>query len=187
MGLVDGIKKWHIYLHLIKDLNYLIHMWILLIVFSLLENGIIGLCTWLVDLSVSDSSDLEELGLDEVDACVRLCWIEFDGFDNWLSTFFPDLNVWTILHWFNDWSSAKWVCWEFLGFIIGWLGKIPFCLSFCGLANWLIWTSILCIVCMRESWFFMYLFIFLSKSVILLSSWGFWKEGCGAWLEKFCW
>jgi len=57
-------------------------------------------------------------------------------------------------------------------FIIGWLGKVPFCLSFCGLANWFIWTSSLCTVCMRESWFFMYLSIFLSKSVILLSSWG---------------
>ena len=66
--MLDGIKKWHIYLHLIKNLNYLIHVWILLIIFSLLGNGTIGLCTLLVDLSVSDSSDLEELGLDEVDA-----------------------------------------------------------------------------------------------------------------------
>ena len=32
--LLDGIKKWHIYLHLIEDLNYLIHVWILLIIFQ---------------------------------------------------------------------------------------------------------------------------------------------------------
>ena len=57
---------------------------------------------------------------------------------------FPDLNVWTALHWVNDRFSAKWACWEFLGFIIGWLGKVPFCLSCCGLANWLIWPSSLC-------------------------------------------
>ena len=31
---VDGIKKWHIYFHLIEYLNYLIHVWILLIVFQ---------------------------------------------------------------------------------------------------------------------------------------------------------
>ena len=56
----------------------------------------------------------------------------------------------TTLHWFNDWSSNKWACWEFLGFIIGWLCKVPFCLSFYGLANWLIWPYSLCIVCMRD-------------------------------------
>ena len=136
-----------------------------LLFFNLLGNGTEGLYTWLVDLSVSDSSDLEGSRLDEMDAWVWLCWMRLDGVDTWLSNFFPDLNVWTTLYWFNDWFSAKWAYWEFLGFIIGWLGKVPFCLSFCGLANWLIWTSSLRIVCMRESLFFMYLFMFLSKSV----------------------
>ena len=32
-NLLDCIKKWHIYLHLIEDLNYLIYVWILLVVF----------------------------------------------------------------------------------------------------------------------------------------------------------
>ena len=67
------------------------------------------------------------------------------------------MNSITLIHWL---TSAKWACWEFLGFVIGWLGKVPFCLSFVGVASWLIWTSSLCIVCMRESWFFMYLFMF---------------------------
>jgi len=39
------------------------------------------------------------VGLEEVDACV-----EFDGIDTWLSTCFPDLNVWTKLHWFGPWA-----------------------------------------------------------------------------------
>jgi len=166
-----------------------------LLFFSLLGNGTIGLCTWLVDLSFSDSSDLKELGLDEVNAYVWLYWMGLDGVDTWLSTFFPDLNVWTILHWFNSWSLAKWVWWEFLGFVTGWLGKVPFSLSFCEVANWLIWISslvmtyvwLLCIICMRDSWFFMYLSMSFSKLVILFSNGGFWKEYCGAWLGKFCW
>jgi len=124
-----------------------------LLFFILLRNDIIGLCTWLVDLSFSDSSDLEGLRPNEVDACVWLYWIELDGVDTWLSTFFPDLNVWTILHWFNDWSSVKWACWEFLVFVTGWLGKVSFSLSSYRLANWLIWTSSLYTVFMRDSWF----------------------------------
>ena len=58
-----------------------------------------------------------------------------DGIDTRLSTFFPYLNVWTTLYWLNDWSSAKWACWEFLGFIIGWLCKVPFASHF---VDWLI-------------------------------------------------
>ena len=41
--------------------------------FSLLGNGAIGWCTWLVDLSFLDSLDLGGVGLDEVDAEVLLC------------------------------------------------------------------------------------------------------------------
>ena len=158
-----GLVGWHQEVAHLSSLD-----WILLVVFQPIRNGTIGFCTWLVNLSVLGSSDLEGSGLDEVDACVWLCWMELDGVNTWLSTFFPNLNVWTTLHWFNYWSSAKWACWEFLGFITGWLGKVPFILSFFELANWLIRTSSLCIVCMRESWFFMYLFMFFSKSVILL-------------------
>jgi len=29
--------------------------------------------------------------------------------------------------------------------------------------------------------------MFFSKSVILLSSWGFWKKDCGVWLGKCYW
>ena len=39
-----------------------------------------------------------------------------------------------------------------------------------------------CSVCMRDSQFLIYLFIVFSKSVILFSSGGFWKEDCRAWL-----
>jgi len=40
------------------------------------------------------------VGLEEVDACVGL-----DSVDAWLSTYFPDLNVWTKLYWFRSWAS----------------------------------------------------------------------------------
>ena len=33
-NLLDGIKKWHIYLHLVKHLDYLVHVRILLVVFQ---------------------------------------------------------------------------------------------------------------------------------------------------------
>jgi len=36
--------------------------------------------------------------LEEVNTCVGLCWIGVDGIDIWLSTYFPDPNVWTTLH-----------------------------------------------------------------------------------------
>ena len=105
-----------------------------LLFFSLLGNGTIGLYTWLVDLSISDSSGLEWLGLDEVDACVWLCWMELDGVDTWLSTFFSNLNVWMTLHWFNDWSQpnelvensydsllADWARYPFASHSVDWL------------------------------------------------------------------
>jgi len=31
MDLLDGIQKWHIYIHLVKYLNYLVHVRILLV------------------------------------------------------------------------------------------------------------------------------------------------------------
>jgi len=33
--------------------------------------------------------------LEGVDA-----WVGFGGIDTWLSTYFPDRNIWTTLHWF---------------------------------------------------------------------------------------
>ena len=42
-----------------------------------------------------------------------------------------------------------------------------------------------CIICMRDNWFLIYLSIIFSKSVILFSSEGLWKEDCGEGLEKF--
>jgi len=35
--LLDGIKEWRIYLHLVEDLNYLIHVWILLVSLRLIR------------------------------------------------------------------------------------------------------------------------------------------------------
>jgi len=141
-----------------------------LLFFSLFGNGSISLCTWLANLCVVVLNGIE--------------WI-----DTWLSTLFPDLNVWTILHWLNYWSSIRWTWLEFLGFLNCWLGKVSLGLSLCELASWLIWTSNLimacafCNVCMRDSWFLIYLSIVFSKSVIFFSSGGLWKEDCGAWLE----
>jgi len=51
MGLLDYIKKWHIFLHLIKDLNYLIHVCILLVVLQPIWKWyyrLIHLTGWLV-------------------------------------------------------------------------------------------------------------------------------------------
>jgi len=142
-----------------------------LLFFSLFEYGTIGLCTWLADLSFSESSDWDGLELDEVNACMLSCWIGLGGKDTCLSTFFPDLNVWTILHWLNYWSSARWTWVEFLGFANSWLGKVLLGLSLCELASWLIWTSNLVmpcalsfsIVCMGDPWFLIYLFIVFSN------------------------
>ena len=109
-----------------------------LLFFSLFGNSTISLCTWLADVSFSDSSDWDGLELDEVNACVLLCWMGLGGIDTWLSTFFPDLNVWITLHWFNYWSSARLTWSEFRGFANGWLHKVPLGLSLYELASWLI-------------------------------------------------
>ena len=52
---------------------------------------------------------------------------------------------------------------EFLGLVTSWLGKVLLSVSLGELVNWLIWPSSLCIVCMRESWFFMY-FLYFSQN-----------------------
>ena len=138
-----------------------------LLFFSLFRNCI---CTWLADLSFSDSSDWDGLEVDEVDACVLLYWMGLGGIYPWLLTFFPDLNVWTTLHWLNYSYSARWIWLEFLEFVNGWLGKVPLGLSLCELDSWLIWTSnlvmayvlLLCNVCMRDSWFLICLSIVFS-------------------------
>jgi len=57
-----------------------------LLFLSLFRNGAIGLSTCSADLFFC--SELGGVGLEEVDACVG-----FDGFDTWLSIYFPDLNV----------------------------------------------------------------------------------------------
>ena len=66
--LLDGIKKWHIYLNFVEDLNYLIHVWIQLVVLQPIRKWYCRLVHRPVDLSVSNSSDLKGLGLDEVHA-----------------------------------------------------------------------------------------------------------------------
>ena len=162
--------------------------------FNLSGNGNIGLYTWLADLSLSDSSDWDEMELGEVDGCVVV--LNGIGWQRHLIiNFLSWLNVWTTLHWLNYWSLAWWTWLEFLGIVTVWLGNILLGLSLYELASWLIWTSSLvmawallfCNVCMSDSWFLIFLSIVFSKSVILFSSGGLWKEDCGAWLGKFCW
>ena len=91
---MNCIKKGHIDFYLIKHLKYLfICAACLLLFLSLFRNGTIGLCTCLADLSFSDLSEVAEVELEEVEACVDLYWIRCDDIDTWLSTCFLDLKV----------------------------------------------------------------------------------------------
>ena len=120
-----------------------IHVWILLVVFQPIRKWyyrLVHMTGWLI---------LFRFGKIRSRWGGCLCVVVLNGI-RWCWHLI-NLNVWTTLYWFNGWSSAKWACWEFQGFITGWMGKVPFSLSFCGLANWVIWTSTLCIVCMRKS------------------------------------
>jgi len=71
-------------------------MCILLLLFlSLFGNGSIGLWTFSAVLYLSESYGLELL---DGEAEVELDGIGVAGCKIWLSTFFPNLSVWTTLH-----------------------------------------------------------------------------------------
>jgi len=71
-------------------------MCILLLLFvSLFGNDAIGLWTFSVVLSLSESHGLE---LPDVEAEAELEWIGVASYKTWLSTFFLDLSMWTTLH-----------------------------------------------------------------------------------------
>jgi len=73
-----------------------------LLFFSLFAKGIVGLCTFSADLFFSFSSDSEVVGLEfaDVEALVGFdfCWMVTGGEKTWLSTCFPDLKIWAMLH-----------------------------------------------------------------------------------------
>ena len=130
---------------------------------------------------------LSSVGLEFVD----FCWVITGVEETWLSTCFPDLKIWTTLHWFGWLSWALWTGKKFFRLVNGWLGNAPFCLSLSELANWLIWTSNLLMAYLWlfiiEAWVLYKFFMALSRSVIFLSGRGFWKECCGAWCWNFGW
>ena len=70
-----------------------------LFVLNLFRNGTIGLCTWSADLFFSDSSDLDGVELEEVDACVSL-----------LGKVPLGLSIYELANWFIWTSNLVMVC-----------------------------------------------------------------------------
>ena len=92
------------------------------------------------------------------------------------------MNNITLIQWL---ILSQWACWEFLGFIIGWMGKVPFASHF---MDWLIGLfDPLAFVLFAWGNLGSLCTFSCSLKVILLSSWGFWKEDGAAWMGKFCW
>ena len=79
---------------LVKHLKYILSICTvcLLLFLSLLENGAISLCTCSADLSFSDLLEVEEVELEEVEACVNLYWMGSDDIDI-INLFFRSQSV----------------------------------------------------------------------------------------------
>ena len=122
------------------NISLIFSIWALvLLVASLLGNGIIGL--WICSSILFFSLDLEVNGceLEDEDGSFETCGAVTGGLDTWLleigwleillSTCFPDLKIWIVLHCFRIMSLASLIGKEFFRLGNGWLGNIPFCLS----------------------------------------------------------